>query len=91
MARSSMVAIEIAPKAAEWDVMAEVEKIVETGSDEERPIDLEAGRRAFMKAAGLGGAIAAFAGAMTSEASAASPDVDVAIPKFRAEPRISRG
>jgi len=62
--------------------MAEVSKIVETGSDEERPIDLEAGRRAFMKAAGLGGAIAVFAGAMSSEASAASPDVDVAILNF---------
>jgi len=86
-----MVAIEVAPTAAEWDVMAEVEKIVETGSDGERSIDLEAGRRAFMKAVGLGGAIAAFAGAMTSEASAASPRCRCRDPEFRAEPRIFRG
>ena len=44
--------------------------------------DLEAGRRAFMQTAGLGGAMAAFAGAMTGEASAATPYVDVAILNF---------
>ena len=45
-------------------------------------LDLEAGRRAFMKAAGFGGVIAAFAGAMTGEVKAQSADVDVAIMNF---------
>lgn len=47
-----------------------------------RPINLEAGRRAFMKAAGLGGAYAAFLGATTGTAAAATADVDVAILNF---------
>ena len=50
--------------------------------DHERPIDLEAGRRAFMRAAGFGGVLAAFSGAMSSEAQAATPDLDVAILNF---------
>ncbi len=48
----------------------------------QRPIDLEAGRRAFIKAVGLGGALAAIVGATTGEAQAAQPDVDVAILNF---------
>ena len=48
----------------------------------EKPIDLEAGRRAFMKAAGFGGVLAAFAGAMTDEAKAQQADLDVAILNF---------
>ena len=47
-----------------------------------RPINLEAGRRAFIKAAGLGGAYAAFLGATTGTAAAATADVDVAILNF---------
>ena len=48
----------------------------------EKPIDLEAGRRAFMKAAGFGGVLAAFAGAMTDDAKAQQADLDVAILNF---------
>ncbi len=47
-----------------------------------RPINLEAGRRAFIKAAGLGGAYAAFIGAATGTAAAATADLDVAILNF---------
>ena len=50
-----------------------------------QPLDLEAGRRAFMKAAGLTGALAAFVGVATGEAkaqNAASTDVDTAILNF---------
>ena len=47
-----------------------------------RPINLEAGRRAFIKAAGLGGAYAAFLGATTGTADAATQDLDVAILNF---------
>ena len=46
------------------------------------PINLEAGRRAFIKAAGLGGAYAAFLGATTGTAAAATQDLDVAILNF---------
>ena len=48
-----------------------------------RPVDLEAGRRAFLRTAGMGTALAAFAVAGSGEASAqASPDLDVAILNF---------
>ncbi len=47
-----------------------------------RPIDLEAGRRAFMKAAGFGGVLAAFAGAMADDAKAQQADLDTAILNF---------
>ena len=52
----------------------------DNGLDPAGPIDFEAGRRAFLKAAGLSGAVAAFAGAATAEA--ATPDVDIAILNF---------
>lgn len=48
----------------------------------ERTIDFEAGRRAFMKAAGFGGVLASFAAAATSEASAQAAGLDVAILNF---------
>ena len=50
-----------------------------------RPPDLEAGRRAFMRTAGITGALAAFAGAMgatEAKAQAVSTDVDTAILNF---------
>ncbi|WP_237477314.1 ferritin-like domain-containing protein [Lichenibacterium dinghuense] len=48
-----------------------------------RPLDIEAGRRAFMKAAGITGALAAFGTAMgATEARAQSSDVDTAILNF---------
>ena len=57
-----------------------------TNETTERPIDMAAGRRAFMKVAGLSGAIATFASAMgTGEAqaqTAPTPDVDTAILNF---------
>ena len=52
----------------------------ETGA--ERPLDLEAGRRAFMKAAGITGALATFAGAMGATEAKAATDVDTAILNF---------
>ena len=47
-----------------------------------RPIDLEAGRRAFLRAAGFGGVMAAIAAAGQDEAKAQSADLDVAILNF---------
>ena len=48
-----------------------------------RPINLEAGRRAFIKAAGLGGAYAAMLGATTgTRPRPQAPDLDVAILNF---------
>ena len=54
------------------------------GADAGTPrIDLEAGRRAFIRAAGLGGAFAAFGALGTGEASAqTSTDYDIAILNF---------
>ena len=53
---------------------------------DERPIDMAAGRRAFMKVAGLTGAVATFASAMGAEGaqaqSTATPDLDTAILNF---------
>ena len=49
---------------------------------QERPIDLEAGRRAFMQAAGFGGVLAAFARSTSAEAQSATQDLDVAILNF---------
>jgi hypothetical protein len=48
----------------------------------ERPIDLEAGRRAFLQAAGLGGVMAAIVAASSEEARAQTSDLDVAILNF---------
>ena len=48
----------------------------------QRPITLEAGRRAFLKTAGMGTALAALAAVATGEAEAATPDLDVAILNF---------
>ena len=49
----------------------------------QRPINLEAGRRAFLKTAGMGTALAALAATTSSEASAqTSTDYDVAILNF---------
>ncbi len=54
-----------------------------TAADVERPLDLAAGRRAFMRAAGITGALATFAGAMgATEAKAQTGDVDSAILNF---------
>ena len=50
--------------------------------EDERPIDLEAGRRAFLQAAGLGGVMAAIAAASVDQAKAQSADLDVAILNF---------
>ena len=50
--------------------------------EHERPIDLEAGRRAFLQAAGLGGVMAAIAAASVDQAKAQSADLDVAILNF---------
>ncbi len=60
--------------------MSDEQSNTEAGTS--RPINLEAGRRAFIKAAGLGGAYAAFLGATTGAAEAATPDYDVAILNF---------
>ena len=66
--------------------MNEFSPIETKAAGAERPLDLEAGRRAFMKAAGIGGALTTFAGAMgATEAraqAAASADVDTAILNF---------
>ena len=45
-------------------------------------IDLEAGRRAFLKTAGMGTALAAIAAVSSGEAQAAGSDYDVAILNF---------
>ncbi len=50
--------------------MSDEQSNTEAGTS--RPINLEAGRRAFIKAAGLGGAYAAFLGATTGAAEAAT-------------------
>ena len=47
-----------------------------------RPIDLEAGRRAFLKTAGMGTALAALAAVTSGEADAQTADLDVAILNF---------
>ena len=62
--------------------MIKASQISNTAHDQDRPIDLEAGRRAFMKAAGFGGVLATFAGSTSAEAQTASPDLDVAILNF---------
>ncbi len=62
--------------------MSEAIQDSDTVDDRERPIDLEAGRRAFMKAAGFGGVLAAFAGSTSAEAQNATQDLDVAILNF---------
>ncbi len=62
--------------------MTETQSRTGGAADDAKPIDIEAGRRAFMKAAGITGALATFAGAMTGEAQAATPDLDVAILNF---------
>ena len=62
--------------------MTETRPNDEMQNDAARPLDLEAGRRAFMKAAGFGGVLAAFAGAMTEGAQAQQADVDTAILNF---------
>ena len=54
-----------------------------TAAGAERPLDLEAGRRAFMKAAGITGALASFGSAMgATEAKAQTTDIDTAILNF---------
>ena len=62
--------------------MTETRPTDEMQNDAARPIDLEAGRRAFMKAAGFGGVLAAFAGAMTDDAKAQQANIDTAILNF---------
>ena len=52
------------------------------GAAVQRPINLEAGRRAFLKTAGMGTALAALATVSSGEAQAATGDVDVAILNF---------
>ena len=55
-------------------------------------IDLEAGRRSFLRTAGLGAAATAMFGAASAVSTPAkAADIDVADPELRAEPRISRG
>ena len=46
------------------------------------PIDMAAGRRAFIQAVGLGGTAAVLFGGAKAEAAAATPDLDVAILSF---------
>ena len=62
--------------------MTRENQVSKTAHDQERPIDLEAGRRAFMQAAGFGGVLAAFARSTSVEAQTASQDLDVAILNF---------
>ncbi|WP_237481964.1 ferritin-like domain-containing protein [Lichenibacterium dinghuense] len=53
------------------------------GAEAAQPaIDLEAGRRAFLRTAGMGTALAALAAVGTTEAKAASADYDIAILNF---------
>ncbi len=62
-------------------MMAEPNAILNTGTDRARPLDLEAGRRAFLGAVGLGAA-AATMGGLTATAAAQTPDLDTAILNF---------
>ena len=65
--------------------MSERESTLNSESGTEQPLNLEAGRRAFMKVAGITGAIATFASAMgAGQAHAQTPmtDVDTAILNF---------
>ena len=66
----------------ERDAMTRENQVANTAHAQDRPIDLEAGRRAFMQAAGFGGVLAAFAGSASAEAQTASQDLDVAILNF---------
>ncbi|RYB02787.1 ferritin-like domain-containing protein [Lichenibacterium ramalinae] len=52
------------------------------GAGSQRPINLEAGRRAFLKTAGMGTALAALATVTSGEAQAQTADFDVAILNF---------
>ncbi len=65
--------------------MSEWESTLNSESGTEQPLNLEAGRRAFMKVAGITGAIATFASAMGAgqvHAQTAMTDVDTAILNF---------